>query len=139
MALLPAYVVAAAPGRMRELAASALVGFVAVVGAVRMVTPAPRLSREQIAEVADACKRVVVPWDDRLSILSAAFVLPNKVRILAGRPPALEAGLAALGGEPVCIFRSKRLEAGRKFLKERHVKVKAELEKELRLLEPRSR
>jgi uncharacterized membrane protein len=139
MALLPAYVVAAAPGRMRELAASALVGFIAVVGAVRLVTPGPRLSRGQIAEVADACERVVIPWDDRLSILSAAFVLPNKVRILAGRPPALEAGLAAVDGEPVCMFRSKRLEAGRKFLKQRHVKVKAELEKELRLLDPRSR
>jgi hypothetical protein len=133
LALLPAYVVAAAPERTRELAAATLVGLLAVVGAFRSVKPREDVFARRVKALGAECPRVVSPSTERLGTLTLALALPSDAKLLVGRPRAIEDGLRALGKRPVCLWEVRRLKEAQEFLERRGTRVQTDIASDFQL------
>jgi hypothetical protein len=137
LALLPGYLLAAAPGPTRELLAAGATALIVAVASLGSLTKGANLQAKRSREIEATCSRVIVPSAGRRTILSRAFVLSDKVQMLAGKRAALDAALEQVKGQPVCMQQSGTPPLARKQLARHGVPVRAELDEDFRIHPPK--
>jgi hypothetical protein len=137
LALLPGYLLAAAPGTVRELGAAGATALLATLAAFGSLSPGANTQARRARAIEATCTRVVIPSAGRRTILSRAFVLSDKVQLLAGKRKALDGALEAVKGESVCMQQSGTPPLARKQLARHGVKVRAELDEDFRVHPPK--